>query len=124
VSNTPSPTVMPWSSAETSGASGSWKAPSTWSSSGAAVMGSASTLGAARRQRDEPGGLELGLLPLPLRVAPPRDPGAGPEPQQPLLPPEGADPDGEPRGAAVGVHPADLAAVGTSRCGLEPLDHP
>src|SRR5690349_8179576 len=78
----------------------------------------------SRRYREQPGGLQLGLLPFPFGVGAPGDAGAGAETQDAFgaVVPEGADADGELRRGAVGVDPADAAAVGAAGCGLQSLD--
>src|SRR5690606_26071508 len=71
----------------------------------------------------------FGLAPLPLGVGAPGDAGPGAEAEHGgavggPLDPEGADADGQLGGAAVGVDPADAAAVRSAGGGFQRVDDP
>ena len=124
VSNTPSPTVSPWSSTDTVACSASTSAslhPVPRHGRTAFHVALSERPAATREQRL---GLELGLLPLALSVAAPGDARAGPEPQDPVVQPERADRDGELGRPRAGVDPADRAAVGAAGRRLDRVDDP
>src|SRR5690606_13790385 len=92
-------------------------------------LGSRTGVGAGRPsilsgggERDQPSCLELGLRPLAVGVAPPRDAGTGTEAEDAVAPPERADADGELGRATVGVDPADGPAVRAAGLVLERVD--
>jgi hypothetical protein len=70
-------------------------------------------------ESDEPGRLEAGLVPLVAGVRPPRDARTGPEPQDVVVVPEGADRDGELGRPPVGIDPSHRSAVVAARGGFE-----
>ena len=67
--------------------------------------------------------LQFRLLPLPRRVAPPRDPRASAEPQAAGVQPERADGHAEFRTPVIRIHPPEGSAVPLSRARARPPDH-
>ena len=117
VSKQPSPVVSPWSS---SGHAAARRAStSTGADPGRARCTDATTPLATRMQA---AGLQLGLRPLALGRRVPRDAAAGAEADLAVGEPERADGDVEVALPAVGVDPADGAAVHLPRRRLEPGD--
>ena len=113
VSNTPSPTVRPWSKIETVASVGGHQRPVQPDRS---VVVHRPDPDATRRRLAS---LELGLGPLVGGVAVPGDAAAGAEVELPVLHPEGADGDVEVALLPVGVDPADRAAVDAAGHRLE-----
>src|SRR5207344_909405 len=120
VSNTPSPTVKPWSNTDTFASSSASTLPSIQTAIGTSlskwsgqqsVRAPPSVGRRPRRNREQVRCFQLGLLPLQQRIRPPGDTSAGTEPQLSTFSPEGADTDRELALPSLRVDPADRTAV-------------